>query len=298
VLGDVQIGGAVTNVTIGGALDSQFSATGTITKLAAGSLGPDALLSSEEGSILTLTTVRGMDGQVTAAQYLGTVRSGGGIGATLQAELDIRSVFSAGDITSDGGFTAGRDIKKVEATGRLATNLEAGRHISTLKAAAIDGGVDGIRIAAGSEVGAKADVGTVTVGAGGIVNAEIWAARNVTKVTTTGGLANAWIVAGVEPGVDGQYGRYDGPPKDAAENAATDNDLDLKVGGKVSTVAANSYLGDVRVVSGGKLTPKVTIGGTRRNMSEASPNAVTGPNFLTLIRSVRRPDGQYESAVV
>jgi len=277
VLGDVQIGGPVTNVIIGGALDGQFSAVGTITKAVAGSLGENARLSSAEGSILALTTVGDMDGEVAAAQHLGTLRAGGGIGATLQAELDIRSVFSAGDITADGGFTARRDIKKVETAGRLATSLKAGRHIGTVKAAAIDGGQDGIRLVAGSDGDEKADVGTVQVGAGGIVSAEIQATRYVKKVTTAGRLEDAVIIAGLDPGPDGEWAKH--PPK-----GTTDDVPNQKA--RISTVTASQYVGDVRVMTGGKSLGRYTIGGTRRNASEATPNAVTGPNFLTLVRTV------------
>jgi len=294
VLGDVDIRGKAGTVTIGGELDAEFTARDTITKLVAGSLGEDARVRSEQGSITTLTTTGDLNGEVTAAVSLVKVTSGGGLGATLDAGLDIGSVFAADGITSNG-LTSGRDIKKVQTDGGLEADLAAGRNVGTVMAEALTGDilavrnitkvqvgtVEGSQIVAGTGGSTTADIGTVQVGAGGILNAQIRAGDQITKVTTTAGTLEATIiVAGVQPGPDGQYGMHPNAAGQATDNVVTN------ARAKVAKVEAVQYLDDVRILSGGARLGTYTFGGRAVTTSEATPNATLGPDFLTLVRTV------------
>ncbi|MBM4047568.1 MAG: hypothetical protein FJ279_20880, partial [Planctomycetes bacterium] len=295
VLGDVDVRGTAGTVTIGGQLDAAFTAQRTITKLVADSLGEDAAVTSEEGSINRLETSGELNGEVNAAVSLVKVESGGGLGATLDAGLDINSVFAADDITSTG-FTAGRDIKKVETLGRQEADLEAGRNITSVKADVLAGNVladgnvtkvvarsiEGSQIIAGAGGSRTADVANVLVGAGGIQNALIRAGDQIKKVTTPGRLMDTFVIAGLEPGVDGQYGKHPDAVGQATNNVITNTRS------KVVKVEARQYLGDVRILHGGTRlgTYKFGLPLVRVTTSEATPDALTGPNFLTLVQTV------------
>jgi len=143
-----------------------------------------------------------------------------------------------------------------------------------VQAAGIGGGpADLTRILAGDADHPNADIGTVKVGDGGLRNAEIKATRNVGAVTTTGGLEDTLVIAGLDPGPNGQYGKFG----DLIDRAA-DNVRNLKA--RFGTVKANAYAGDVRIMTGGVKLGTFTIAGRKWTTSTETPEAV-----LTLIHT-------------
>jgi len=92
-------------------------------------------------------------------------------------------------------------------------------------------------------------------------------------VTTTGGLEDTLVIAGLDPGPNGQYGKFGD-----LINRAADNVPNLKA--RFGSVKANAYAGDVRVMTGGLKLGSCTMAGQKLTTSTETPAAV-----LTLIHT-------------
>jgi len=290
ITGPVNVTGPVNTVKLTGALNGAFTATGLIKSFTAGSLGPNAQLTSTGDSINSLRTYGAMNGQVQAQKDLRNVRSDGDLGADLEAGIDIRSVFAKGNLTGD--LRAAGTIKTVTAKGNLSGDLHATGNIGTVRAEGI----------LNSEIRAAQNLATVAAGAGGITSTRISAgvgpnangqfeaadspvlSRTIGSISTKGGLKDVCIAAGLNPGANSDFGRYDGPPVDAAEGRSLDNqkpaDYALYPKPWVRLVSAAQYQGDVRILTGGNALGTCKIGRLRITAS-----VLDGADSLTMVRT-------------
>jgi len=309
-----------------GKLSADVIAGRNIKAVIAASMDPE--IRAQNGKITDVRTTQGdLEAFIFAARGITRVESAGNLNGEIMSGLGIGTVSAQqaiqGFIAAEGGA-----VKAVVAGGQFSGEVRATGNVTRVQADAINDA----RILAGSDGSRGRDVGTVNAVNGGILDSDIRATRNVktvtagqqgiqntqiragvyagadgdfgtaddqayaggiTAVSTPGALADTLILAGVNPGLDGEYGKHPDSPGQATDNNPKSTSASVR-----RVTVGQQYLGDVRIIVGSKTIGTYTIGGTRRTASEASPDAVTGPNFLTLIRSVRRPDGQYVSEVV
>jgi len=282
----------VKTLSVGGDVRGQVDILGNLKTAQAGSFGPNARL-AVTGGIGSLRTFGDLLGQVQAGADIRSVIVGENLSADVLATRHIGTVKagaivgSADDLTriiaGSGGLQA--DVASVKVTGGIAyAELRATRHVK-----AVTAGLDGIRhthISAG-----------VAPGQDGLYETrddQVFAA-SVSSVSTTGPLEDARIIAGVQPeqtddgdqADDAEFGKFnDTPPAQVADNG-------LNIRSKIGGVKAAQYLGDVRLIAGSDKLGSYKFANVSRTASESS-----GPNTLTLIRAVRRPDGQPESQIV
>jgi len=205
---------------------------------------------AEEGNVRSVTA---------GGQFTGHVRATGNV-SRVQAERIADAHIVAGDMGARG-----RDVGAVVAGdgGIQDTDIRATRHVKAVTAGV--GGIQGTQVRAG--VYDQDDPHQVYAG-------------SVFCVYTDGSMQDTLIIAGVDPGPDGQYGKHPNAPAEATDNL-------VHTSAKVRHVEALlQYGGDVRIVAGSRTLGQYLFNSTARTVSEATPDPVNGPNFLTLIRTV------------